>query len=291
MASVSLHTGILTSPKHAPLSDGAMRLWLHGLCWSKEHLTDGFIPSAMVPTLHRQAAKFIPELTRAAVPGKHPLWATTDGGYVIHDFADWQETSSVVQNRRRKWRAAKRGSDVPSTVDSTVDSTVESTSESHVESRDGSGSGSGRGSGSGGGGGVGIGAAAPSPHPTRPVPMPRDAHLGLIEAWNVEARQVPAWSVVATHGLPVGSLRRLNDALRSLPDLDAWEGRFRRAAQSSHLTGRNGKGFVADLWWLLEHVAELDAGRYDDRDASANQGDSAEAWVASMRAKLAGGAA
>lgn len=130
MATINAHTGILTSPKFVPLTDGAFRLWFHALCWSKEHLTDGFIPVAMLPSLHQKASKFVPELLARNVPGKGPLWHQDDGGYRIHDFADWQDIADVVQTRRRKWREAKRGLSARSTQDSTPESTSESTGES-----------------------------------------------------------------------------------------------------------------------------------------------------------------
>lgn len=134
MASVYLHSGIISSPKHAPLSDGAFRLWTHALCWSKEHLTDGYIPTGMLPSLHARADKFVPELLRVLVPGKSPLWAKDGDGYRIHDFGDWQDTAAVVQTRRQKWRASKQKD---SKVDSKVESTLESKGDSNRDSRQG----------------------------------------------------------------------------------------------------------------------------------------------------------
>jgi hypothetical protein len=107
MAVVEVHTGIITGPKHAVLSDGAFRLWAHGLCWSKEHLTDGFIPAVTLPLLHPKAARVLPELLRTLVPGKGPLWHEADGGYTIHDYEQWQETKGRVQERRQQWRDRK----------------------------------------------------------------------------------------------------------------------------------------------------------------------------------------
>lgn len=195
MATVSAHTGIMTSPKFVPLTDGAFRLWWHGLLWSKEHLTDGFIPSGMLASLHRHAAKFVPELLKVHVPGKGPLWHRDVDGYRIHDYADWQESADVVQTRRRRWRDAKqRGSPkVPlrakSTKDSTVESTQESTSESlkdsAVESRDGSGGGGGSGSGGGSGGGntqTARATAAPPPAAAVVAANPPKPHI----AWKAQ---------------------------------------------------------------------------------------------------------
>lgn len=109
MAAIDLHTGIPTSPKHAPLSDAAFRLWVHALCWSKEHLTDGFIPSAMLPALHPRGPEAVGELVRSVMPGKGPLWHEADGGYQIHDYDQWQESKARVQSRRQYWRDKKAG--------------------------------------------------------------------------------------------------------------------------------------------------------------------------------------
>lgn len=108
MAVVEIHTGIVTSPKHMPLSDAALRLWLNGLCWSKEHLTDGFVPTAALPALHPRARKVVSELLTVIVPGKGPLWHEADGGYRIHDYEQWQETKERVQGRRQAWLDRKR---------------------------------------------------------------------------------------------------------------------------------------------------------------------------------------
>jgi len=100
--------------------------------------------------------------------------------------------------------------------------------------------------------------------PPEPHPVPRDAWLALVESWNAACRAEPAWTPVTTN-IQRGSQGRLLRALQVTPDLDAWDARFARAASSDHLTNRNGKGFVSSLWWLLEHVDELDAGQYDNR--------------------------
>jgi hypothetical protein len=259
VAAITIHTGIVTGPKHAPLSDGAFRLWVHALCWSKEHLTDGFVPAHMLTALHPKARRFVPELCATFVPGKAPLWEQADGGYRVHDYTDWQDSSADVQERRRKWRQKKVGRSTASPLESLGETKGESPEIPLA------------GSGSGHGQGIGIRGKQPSD------PLPFDAWLSLAEAWNTQARRVAAWASIETGMLPRDSKRRLFDALRACPDLNVWDARFARAAASSHLTGRNGKGFVADAWWVLAHVAELDAGRYDDRAKATPSADDEEA--------------
>lgn len=147
MAVVEVHTGIITSPKHAVLSDGAFRLWAHGLCWSKEHLTDGFIPAVTLPVLHPKAPRFLPELLRTLVPGKGPLWHEAEGGFLIHDYEQWQETKGRVQERRQQWRdrQSRKRDNAVSHAGVTHGVTRESPV-SHANSpSDGSGGGRGRG--------------------------------------------------------------------------------------------------------------------------------------------------
>lgn len=102
-----MHTSVPFGAKHYPLSDGAFRLWVAGLCWSKENLTDGFIPADMVPVLHRDGAKLKDELTRSLVRGKCPLWEPSEGGFQMHDYDDWQDMKETVQDRRERWKAQK----------------------------------------------------------------------------------------------------------------------------------------------------------------------------------------
>ena len=49
---------------------------MHAICWSKEHLTDGFVPSAMISALHPRGAKLVRELLRVV---------RTPDGAVIYD--------------------------------------------------------------------------------------------------------------------------------------------------------------------------------------------------------------
>lgn len=188
MATINAHTGILTSPKFVPLTDGAFRLWCHGLMWSKEHLTDGFIPVGMLPSLHRNAAKLVPELLKVNVPGKGPLWHAAADGYRIHDYADWQDSATDVQTRRRKWREQKQGVRKDSAPDSKVESTPESSAESQA--------GVGGGCGSGVGGGCGTDTQTPPARPIRAVPA-FDPNGG--GAWPAQ-RHSPAYGWRSTIG-------------------------------------------------------------------------------------------
>lgn len=113
MAYAKLHASFPQSPKHQGLSDAAFRWWVCAVCWTNEHLTDGFIPEATVKTFHPKALAVLVELTESHIPGKAPLLHQVTGGYRLHDFEDWNTPKGAVQEGRRlnrarqaKWRSA-----------------------------------------------------------------------------------------------------------------------------------------------------------------------------------------
>lgn len=94
---------------------------------------------------------------------------------------------------------------------------------------------------------------------------------GLIGAWNNVAAVVEPFTAVDG----VRSHPKVTAALRAHPDMDWWTEVFRRVALSDFLRGleslRDGRRFVADFWWVLEHADAIASGRYDNRDrASTN---------------------
>jgi hypothetical protein len=292
MATVNLHTGVLTSPKFAPLSDGALRLWLHGLCWCKEHLTDGFIPANMVPTLHRQAKKFVGELLVSHVPGKQALWQQVEGGYRVHDYADWQDSADAVQERRRKWRDAKRGVSKPSKRDSASETLVESaprstpdsTSESEKDSREGSGSGGG----SGGGTARNPSLTDDDDQALRESRTPATGTSAVVVPWtdsltSGQLRQavvelLALWRQFGPPGAIVPVFERLQprtkrdlaDALRRR-SLDEWQAVFAACRERDYLAGRLGDAPIT-LFKALELADRIEAGEYRNHEASVPTG-------------------
>ena len=133
--------------KVEPLSDGAYRLHTTAICWSSRNLTDGCIPKSdllfVAPRTMKRPEKFVKELVERG------LWITTDDGWQIHDYLDYQPSKEQVNaerqkktERQKRWREKKKTSNVDGGVDASTDA-----------SRDGSRD------------------AAPSrPVPTRPAP-------------------------------------------------------------------------------------------------------------------------
>jgi len=109
MAWVNLDDRYPEHPKIEPLSDGAFRLQTSAICYANHYLTDGHIParklSGLVP---RYRKSYVDELVKVG------LWEPTDGGYLLHDYLDWNrsrkevEAFSKKQSERGKAGARKR---------------------------------------------------------------------------------------------------------------------------------------------------------------------------------------
>lgn len=105
-------------------------------------------------------------------------------------------------------------------------------------------------------------ARAREPGP-EPAFMLKSARLELIATWN-EATGPPFTAV-----RDPASWRDIDAALQECSDMHTWRDRFRRVAKSLFLR-QQAHIAPADLWFVLKHVNELDAGRYDDRMPKAN---------------------
>lgn len=91
MAWVRIHDAAMTHPKLVGLNDKAFRLWIWGLSYSQQHLTDGYLPFIAVP---RRLIRAVEDLKRER------LWEAGDGGYWVHDYLDWNDSREVVLAKR-----------------------------------------------------------------------------------------------------------------------------------------------------------------------------------------------
>ena len=94
-------------PKLALLGDlqlPAVGLHLLALCWSNSYLTDGFIPEGQVSKLAGDLAMLLPQgkpdpIVLALVDSG--LWEGEEGGYLIHDYLEYQPSRYEVLKQRR----------------------------------------------------------------------------------------------------------------------------------------------------------------------------------------------
>lgn len=90
--------------KVRPLSDSAFRLDASAICWSAEHLTDGFIPEGDLPIVSdcKNPKKAATELVDRG------RWEVTVGGWRIHDYLDYNPGSDEVKAQRERDAERKR---------------------------------------------------------------------------------------------------------------------------------------------------------------------------------------
>lgn len=91
-------------PRHRKvfrLSDAAFRLWASAIDYAREQRTDGVIEQADLAAIPRgTAGTWKPSVAKELVTAG--LWHSREGGgWQIHDFLDWQD-SSVEANRKRE---------------------------------------------------------------------------------------------------------------------------------------------------------------------------------------------
>ena len=80
-------------PKVTAAGPQAGWLFVAGLCYAGQHLTDGFIPSSALPLIY--GTKRLAERLVSA-----GMWETAEGGYIIHDYLVYQPTKAKVLAER-----------------------------------------------------------------------------------------------------------------------------------------------------------------------------------------------
>jgi len=122
MAYIQIYVQAPRHHKILPLSDAAFRLWVVGLCYCQEHLTDGAIPAVVLPTFGvKRAGQVAKELQDTG------LWRATATGFQVHDYTDWNAPRAVVTKRRqraneryRRWQDKHATNAVSNTVGNAV---------------------------------------------------------------------------------------------------------------------------------------------------------------------------
>jgi len=148
MAWVALDDAFLDNPKIIAAGPHATLLYVAAIAWSNRNLTDGFIPAGKVATLvnWEGALSHIPLASDAGeevctghrIRGDRcaerllelRLWHEADGGYLIHDYPEYQRLreeilaerarSAIRQAEYRSRRQSRRDSRVTSRVTSSA---------------------------------------------------------------------------------------------------------------------------------------------------------------------------
>lgn len=96
MTWIKIEDNITEHPKFVALSPEGWTLWLHGLVYCSRNMTDGFIPTPILPRLSL--------LDDADTPMKElvstGLWHAIDGGWAVHDYLKYQRSKAQVLGDR-----------------------------------------------------------------------------------------------------------------------------------------------------------------------------------------------
>ena len=100
-----LYNSILMDVKFMGLSRDAMAIWTLCAVWCSANLTDGRIPEQVVnhmcllyPPLELSTGSVANAKAIASDLLDHGLWEEVDGGYRMHDWADYQNTREEVEH-------------------------------------------------------------------------------------------------------------------------------------------------------------------------------------------------
>lgn len=92
------------NPKVLPLSDAAFRCLIEATMYARRMLTDGFLASRLA--VAKWGLEVLQELC-SNDPDK-PSLIEVEGGYLIHDFTEHQETKAEIEAKRERNRANGR---------------------------------------------------------------------------------------------------------------------------------------------------------------------------------------
>lgn len=104
MAWVRLDDKVMTSPKIYGLSDKAFRLWVWGLCYCQQHLTDGQLPTTAISSMPARLRRASSDLAQAGLWTQQP-----GGGFTVRDFLQWNDSKAVIAQKREAAKSRMRG--------------------------------------------------------------------------------------------------------------------------------------------------------------------------------------
>lgn len=103
MSYVKVETSVPRHQKFLSIGPAASWLWLCGLAYCQDGLTDGFIPTQAITTLG--VTKPLPLVVRLVQAG---LWHEESGGWRIHKYLDHNNSAAHIRKVQSERRAAGR---------------------------------------------------------------------------------------------------------------------------------------------------------------------------------------
>ena len=96
MTWIKLDDSLPNNPKILPLSNGAFRLYIEGLCYANQYLTDGYLANAVLIRLDQNSNR--DELVWAK------LWIEAEDGIFINDYTEHQSSKADVEAKKEQVR-------------------------------------------------------------------------------------------------------------------------------------------------------------------------------------------
>jgi hypothetical protein len=83
----------------------ALAVFVASLAYARDHLTDGFVPDGFVSSCG--LVQTPQSVARALSSRSVRLWHRRPGGYLIHDYLDWNRKASEIRKKREQERKKK----------------------------------------------------------------------------------------------------------------------------------------------------------------------------------------
>lgn len=102
---IKVYNSLPSHPKIAQVGDRAAWLYVCGLCYCNEHLTDGVLHRSALPMI-APGVRSVERLADALV--QVGLWDEAPLGWVVHDYAEHQRSAEEVKRKRASDAARQR---------------------------------------------------------------------------------------------------------------------------------------------------------------------------------------
>lgn len=110
MAWGAVDDGLHCHTKTAKAGLEAMGLWVVCASWANDNLTDGFVPFEIIERYagsKYKATILSKRLVSCGRPGQAGFWEPVEGGFMMHDFHDFNRSREKILSAREKWKSEK----------------------------------------------------------------------------------------------------------------------------------------------------------------------------------------
>ena len=113
MTWIKLDTNLFRNPKILEAGKDGVMMYVAGLCYCGENLTDGHIPNKAIRIIGGDADVDDPDATAEVLVGVG-LWERNGSGFTVHNYLEWQRSAEEVEELSAKRAAAGRAGGIRS---------------------------------------------------------------------------------------------------------------------------------------------------------------------------------